>query len=164
MGDVIDVAIREAVEAIQESVESGGTTQTQLAAIQTALQLIDNCISGSEAQVDVVGALPAGTNAIGKVGHDVTGGASFTQKTTTAGTPVRLVGAATGAKYCDVQAVPANTKRICVGMDNSIDETAATVRGDILHPGESKRYPTDPYNLWVDPQVSTEGVTGNYYT
>lgn len=33
----------------------------------TALQLIDNCISGSEAQVDVVAALPAGTNSIGQV-------------------------------------------------------------------------------------------------
>lgn len=36
-------------------------------AIKTAAQLIDNAISGSEMQVDVVGALPAGTNAIGKL-------------------------------------------------------------------------------------------------
>jgi hypothetical protein len=36
-------------------------------AIKTAVQLIDNCISGSEAQVDVVAALPAGTNSIGQV-------------------------------------------------------------------------------------------------
>ena len=33
----------------------------------TALQILDNAISGSEMQVDVVGALPAGTNAIGKL-------------------------------------------------------------------------------------------------
>lgn len=32
-----------------------------------ALQVLDNAISGSEMQVDVVGALPAGTNAIGKL-------------------------------------------------------------------------------------------------
>lgn len=32
-----------------------------------ALQILDNAISGSEMQVDVVGALPAGTNAIGKL-------------------------------------------------------------------------------------------------
>ena len=32
-----------------------------------ALQIIDNAISGNEMQVDVVGALPAGTNAIGKL-------------------------------------------------------------------------------------------------
>lgn len=37
------------------------------AAIQTAVELIDNAISGTEMQVDVVGALPAGTNAIGKL-------------------------------------------------------------------------------------------------
>lgn len=33
----------------------------------TALALLDNAIAGSEMQVDVVGALPAGTNAIGKL-------------------------------------------------------------------------------------------------
>jgi len=33
----------------------------------SALQTLDNAISGSEMQVDVVGALPAGTNAIGKL-------------------------------------------------------------------------------------------------
>jgi hypothetical protein len=32
-----------------------------------ALQILDNAISGSEMQVDIVGALPAGTNAIGKL-------------------------------------------------------------------------------------------------
>lgn len=35
--------------------------------IQTAVEILDNAISGSEMQVDVVGALPAGTNAIGKL-------------------------------------------------------------------------------------------------
>lgn len=33
----------------------------------TALQLLDNAVSGNELQVDVVAALPAGTNAIGKL-------------------------------------------------------------------------------------------------
>lgn len=37
------------------------------AAIQTAVETIDNAISGNEMQVDIVGALPAGTNAIGKL-------------------------------------------------------------------------------------------------
>lgn len=35
--------------------------------IKTAVEILDNAISGSEMQVDVVGALPAGTNAIGKL-------------------------------------------------------------------------------------------------
>jgi len=38
-----------------------------LAGILTAVQLIDNAVSGSEFQVDVVAALPAGTNNIGDV-------------------------------------------------------------------------------------------------
>ena len=36
-------------------------------AIKTAVEILDNSISGSEMQVDVVAALPAGTNAIGKL-------------------------------------------------------------------------------------------------
>jgi len=45
------------------ALEAGGN----LADIKTAVELIDNAISGSEMQVDVVAALPAGTNAIGKL-------------------------------------------------------------------------------------------------
>lgn len=37
------------------------------AAIKTAVELIDNAVAGTELQVDVVAALPAGTNAIGKL-------------------------------------------------------------------------------------------------
>jgi hypothetical protein len=40
---------------------------SQLDAIQTAVQTLDNAISGSEMQVDVVGALPAGNNNVGDV-------------------------------------------------------------------------------------------------
>lgn len=40
---------------------------SQLDSIKTAVETIDNAISGSEMQVDIVGALPAGTNAIGKL-------------------------------------------------------------------------------------------------
>lgn len=43
------------------------TTEANSAAIKTAVETIDNAISGNEMQVDVVGALPAGTNAIGKL-------------------------------------------------------------------------------------------------
>lgn len=45
------------------ALESGGN----LADIKTAVELIDDAISGSEMQVDVVGSLPAGSNAIGKL-------------------------------------------------------------------------------------------------
>ena len=40
---------------------------SQLDSVKTAVETIDNAISGSEMQVDVVAALPAGTNAIGKL-------------------------------------------------------------------------------------------------
>lgn len=47
-----------------------GVTEASASAIKTAVELIDNMISGSEAQVDIVAALPAGTNLIGKAGID----------------------------------------------------------------------------------------------
>jgi hypothetical protein len=43
------------------------TQITSLAAIKTAVELIDNAVSGNELQVDVVAALPAGDNNIGNV-------------------------------------------------------------------------------------------------
>lgn len=55
------------------------TANTALSAIQTAVQTLDNAISGNEMQVDVVAALPAGTNLIGNVGIGVrtSGGTSI---------------------------------------------------------------------------------------
>ena len=44
-----------------------GTIDADTGAIKTAVELIDNAISGTEMQVDIVAALPAGTNAIGKL-------------------------------------------------------------------------------------------------
>lgn len=49
------------------TVTSGAITETNSGAIKTAVETIDNAISGTEMQVDVVAALPAGTNAIGKL-------------------------------------------------------------------------------------------------
>lgn len=44
------------------------TDDINLAAIKTAVQILDNAISGNEMQVDLVGAVPAGANLIGDVG------------------------------------------------------------------------------------------------
>ena len=52
------------------ALESGGNLadiKTNTDSIKTAVEVIDNAISGTEMQVDVVAALPAGTNAIGKL-------------------------------------------------------------------------------------------------
>jgi hypothetical protein len=50
------------------ALETGGN----LAAAATSLATLDNIVSGSEAQVDIVAALPAGTNAIGKLTQPAT--------------------------------------------------------------------------------------------
>lgn len=44
-----------------------GAIDADTSSIKTAVELIDNAIAGTEMQVDVVAALPAGTNAIGKL-------------------------------------------------------------------------------------------------
>lgn len=49
------------------TVDLGTTDSTALDNIKTSVQLIDNAISGTEMQVDVIASLPAGTNAIGKL-------------------------------------------------------------------------------------------------
>ena len=46
-----------------------GTTNTTLSSVKTAVELIDNAISGTEMQVDVVAALPTGGNFIGQVAN-----------------------------------------------------------------------------------------------
>ncbi|HMS92362.1 MAG TPA: hypothetical protein PKC05_02600, partial [Candidatus Saccharibacteria bacterium] len=55
------------VDGTVAATQSGTWTEANSAAIKTAVETIDNAISGSEMQVDVVGALPAGTNNIGDV-------------------------------------------------------------------------------------------------
>ena len=42
--------------------------EAHLGNIETAVQLLDNIVSGNEAQCDIVASLPSGTNAIGKTG------------------------------------------------------------------------------------------------
>lgn len=55
---VVDLA---ALEVLATSIDADTD------AIKTAVEVIDNAISGTEMQVDVVASLPAGTNAIGKL-------------------------------------------------------------------------------------------------
>lgn len=75
------------VTATNLDVQSGGAdlaTSAQGAAIQAAVETLDNAIAGSEMQVDVVGSLPAGTNAIGKLAAN--SGVDIGDVTLTAGT------------------------------------------------------------------------------
>lgn len=59
------------VTAAQATAANLNCTEASASAIKTAAEVIDNCISGNEAQVDVVAALPTGTNIIGAVKRDV---------------------------------------------------------------------------------------------
>ena len=53
--------------AVGAAADVDGVIHGQLRTIGTAVELIDNAISGTEMQVDVVAALPAGDNNIGNV-------------------------------------------------------------------------------------------------
>jgi hypothetical protein len=71
------------VSAASLPLPTGAATEASLAAVKTAVETLDNAIAGTEMQVDVVAALPAGTNHLGNVGHgktlkSVTGSASAT--------------------------------------------------------------------------------------
>lgn len=55
------------IDAVSLPLPTGAATETTLDAIKTAVELIDNAISGNEIQADIVGALPPGSNTIGAV-------------------------------------------------------------------------------------------------
>jgi len=93
-------------------------------------------------------------------GHDIISGG---KAVTTAGTAERLATARVSAIYTVVQALPANTGRLAVGNED-VDETAASVKGTILYPGESVTLPLDPYDIYCDVATSAEGVTYNAFT
>tara|TARA_R110000824_G_scaffold229112_8_gene416829 strand:+ start:4618 stop:5772 length:1155 start_codon:yes stop_codon:yes gene_type:complete len=65
-----------------------GTIDADTGAIKTAVEILDNAISGTEMQVDVVAALPSGTNTIGKV--EVVG--DVAENANAAGNPVLVAG------------------------------------------------------------------------
>lgn len=72
--------------------------------VKTAVELLDNAIAGSEMQVDVVGALPAGNNIMGRVVPvpAATGGASTHKTISAASTNATSVKASAGQIYAIV--------------------------------------------------------------
>lgn len=50
----------------------GLATESTLNDVKTSIQILDNIVSGNEAQVDIVASLPIGSNVIGKVSIDQT--------------------------------------------------------------------------------------------
>ena len=63
----VDIADGGQLDALLDTIK--GDTE----AIETAVEILDNAISGSEMQVDVVAALPSGTNTIGSVTKTIAG-------------------------------------------------------------------------------------------
>lgn len=61
IGDVDVLSVPAALQAALDAIE------TATEATQAAVEILDNTVGGTELQVDVVGALPAGTAAIGKL-------------------------------------------------------------------------------------------------
>ncbi len=160
----VDVITMPTVTVNAHAVTNAGTFVTQEnGAALTALQVIDNMISGSEAQVDVVAALPTGTNAIGRVGHDITGIGHGVTVVTTAGTDVVLA-ASTACKKVDIQAQTDNTSIIAVG-GSGVDATVATGTGIVLNPGEVYSLEIDNLaDIYIDSLVNGEGVRYTYWT
>lgn len=70
-GGLTDAELRASPVPVEATIDTTGlatdATDSNTAAIKTAVETIDNAIAGSEMQVDVVGALPAGNNNIGDV-------------------------------------------------------------------------------------------------
>jgi hypothetical protein len=64
--DVVVLDVGRQAAAASKSTAMSTEDKSQLDAAVTALQILDNVVSGSEAQVDVVAALPTGDNLIGR--------------------------------------------------------------------------------------------------
>jgi hypothetical protein len=118
------------------------TANTALAAIQAAVETLDNFVAGNEAQVDVVGALPAGTNIIGSVGTATVTGPSVGQTTSNA-TAQQLNGGGSIAVTNGVlvQALAANTNNVYIGGSG-----VTTGNGYELQPGQAVPFTVDNVN------------------
>ena len=115
-------------------------------------------------QVDSLSALPAGTNIIGKVGHNISGIGHGVKVVTTAGTDVPLVASSTPAKGVIVQAQTDNTDKVAVGA-TGVDATEATGTGVILDPGDAVTLEVDDLaDVYIDALVSGEGCRFTYLT
>jgi len=143
------------------TVTSGAITETNSAAIKTAVETIDNAISGSEMQVDVVGALPAGTNAIGKLSAnsgvdigdvDVTSSVSATldhgSNLDIDTTAEQITTTSFAAKFgVTVKSAATNTDTVYIGNSDVTAGTTAATDGFPLEPGESITLPVNNSNL-----------------
>ena len=137
------------------------TAQTALDAIKTAVEILDNVVSGSEAQVDIVAALPAGTNAIGKLAAnsgvdigdvDVTSMVSATfdhgANRDIDATAEQITSTSFACKFgVRLRADPANTGTIYIGNSDVTAGTTDATDGFPLRAGESVFLPVSNANI-----------------
>lgn len=159
-----DNAVLDQIELNQDSQTAILTAMdADTGGILTAVQLIDNAISGNEMQVDVVGSLPAGSAIIGNVGHAITGMGHGVKTITSAGTDEALAGS-TACKRVVIQSQTDNTGLIAVGA-TGVDATVATGTGILLYPGDSFELEIDNLaDVFIDASVNGEGVRYTYFT
>ena len=109
------------------SVTVGNTiTETNSSSIKTAVEAIDNMISGSEAQVDVVAALPTGTNWVGLATTVIGSAPTLFAVVNTAAAAQASVALDTGSKYIGLVTV-ANT----VPVTGTFWQTTQPVSGTV---------------------------------
>ena len=105
--------------------------------------------------------LAAGTNVIGKVGHDKTGIDDGRKTVTTAGTAETLA-VSTAAKAVIITAETDNTGYVVVG-GSTVVAALATRRGTPLNAGDTVALEIDNLaDIYLDATVSGEGVTYTY--
>lgn len=137
------------------NVNEVGTSSTDLTAIKTAVETLDNAISGNEMQVDVV--------SIPTIGHNITGMVDGVTTVTTAGTDVVLA-ASTACKRVTIQAQTDNTNIIAVGAAG-VDATETTGTGFVLYPGDGIEIDIDNLaDIYIDSLVDGEGVRWAAFT
>lgn len=155
----VNVAAAQTIAVTQGTASSLKCEEASASAIKTAVETIDNAISGSEMQVDVVAALPAGTNNIGDV--DVL---SFANGKTI---KRAVISGATSGNNTIVTAVA--DKKIKVLSVFLIAATAVTVRFEsgaggtaltgVMSIGATGGFvlppPADPTNHWFETGVNT---------
>ena len=146
------------------NVKNSGTFATQ-ATLQTGSNAIGKLTANSGVDIgDVdVTSIATGTNAIGRVGHDITGIGHGVKTVTTAGTDEALAGS-TACKRVVVQAQSDNTGVIAVGA-TGVDATIATGTGVLLFPADTFEIEIDNLaDIFIDSTVSGDGVRYSYFT
>ena len=103
--------------------------------------------------------LTAGSNLVGRVGHDITGISSGRKVVATPQTELALVASATPCKMVIITSETNNTGKIAIGATGATDATAGTESGTILYAGERFIfYIDDAADLFVDAEVAGDGV------